>query len=553
MGNAPLLIGLSKDDETELSEVKLVDLSNLGSGPSASALALGRQALSNSGASLDVWTQWLLDAMEEDEQAQVLFLRDDRSDLPTLIHKLAADEGGAEVLRAICEKYEDEDALGLVSHAGTSMQGNALTIAITSRHEDFAKILLDDYSRHVKESRYELTGAQLLTESDVVAMFEAFPGVATQFLKTVELCRSAKLVKEGSRCDFAAMPYDELMRDHESSAPTPKNNDDDRLWWDKKLDKLWEDSRSAFEKSDKPWIETRLDDTAYGERAEAKFLPFACARVAQAKDASSGHTGVSRSSSRVISESKSAKAVMATTNKTLHAVGDTLHTKAITESALGKVVGQTSIGALKKTALLSKAMIRLSEISERRLPFSRLLEKASSHADSEGPDIFESVVLRIICQQKWHEACQFMHMTLFYMYLVFLAVFVFTSMNFTEYVKSRDPVKVGIAWTTWGYTASYIILLAKRETHQLTAVWRSMESNSFCEKLWGTFKGYIQDLWNFMDMINIVLVHMQSASIGYGLYHSCAGCRHSRDWEGATATISGTSFERLLVPAGSRS
>ena len=520
MGNAPLLVGLGKDDETELGEIKLVDLSNLGSGPSASALALGRQALSNSGASLDVWTQWLLDAMDEDDQAQVLFLRDDKSDLPTLIHKLAADEGGAEVLRAICKKYEYEDALGLVSHAGNSMQGNALTIAINNRHEDFAKILLDDYSRHVEDSSYELTGAQLLTETDAVILFETFPSVATQFLKTVQLCRSSKSVKEGSRCDFAAENYDELMCDHPRSDPTSKSNDDDRLWWDKKLDKIWDQSRSSFDRKEKPWIKTRQDDTAYGERAQAMFLPFACARAVPptvGAGTSTAATAIIPHSAAALLDSKSAAAGAAAAhsvagaagtaakavNNTLHTVGETLHvqgaataiTGSIAESTLGKAVGNlvgdnlkgvAPLGGsvLKNVGQMSKAMIRFEEISKKRLPFSRLLEKASSYADAEGPDIFESVVLRIIVQQKWKDACQYMHMTLFYMFLIFLVVFAFATINFTEYIKSGDPVKIFIAWATWGYSLLYIILLAKREFHQLAGGWRSMESNSFCEKLW---------------------------------------------------------------------
>jgi hypothetical protein len=163
LGNAPIVVGLNKNPETKLGAIKLVDLSNLGSGPSSSALVLGLSCVS-----MDVWTQWLLDAMDEDERANVLFLRDDTSEFPTLVHTLAARPDGADVLKQICKKYDDVSAVGLVSHAGSSPHGNALQIAITYQHEDTANILLDDYSRHVEESTYDLHEDHLLSELDAV-------------------------------------------------------------------------------------------------------------------------------------------------------------------------------------------------------------------------------------------------------------------------------------------------------------------------------------------------------------------------------------------------
>ena len=229
--------------------------------PSASALALALSCVST-----DAWTQWLLAAMDEDEKANVLFLRDEMSELPTLVHKLAARSDGAVVLKRICKNYADDAAVGLVSHAGSSPEGDALEVAISNQLEDTANVLLDDYSRHVEEAEYDLTEDHLLTENDVVRLFDAFPGVATRFLMAVALCNKPNLVAQGSRCDFAAHHFPELVRDHASSAPAPKSNNGSK-WWDKKLDKLWEQRGLSH-------ASTRAEDTAYGERAEAKMIPF---------------------------------------------------------------------------------------------------------------------------------------------------------------------------------------------------------------------------------------------------------------------------------------
>jgi WD40 repeat protein len=495
LGNAPIVVGLGKNPETELGDIKLVDLSNLGSGPSSSALALGLSCLE-----LDAWTQWLLDAMDEDEQANVLFLRDDKSALPTLVHKLVAHADGATVLKEICKKYESESALGLVSHAGPSMSGNALAVAITQRHEDTAKVLLDDYSRHVEEATYELTGDHLLTEGDTVRMFEAFPGVATKFLQTVELCRTSGLVQEGSRCDFSALRYNELMRDHASSVPIPKG-DVDKMWWDKKLDKLWEQSRSSFDKNEKSYITTRADDTAYGERVEAKVLPFTCAKAA---------VGATEGDAADTEQTRGKTTAHATRRAEEHTDTSAAATKV--EATTVNMLGQKLKGAAK----LSKAMIRLQSVSQKRLPFSRLLEKASSHADDHGPEIFESTVLRIIVQQKWEETCRQMHMILFYAYLIFLVVYAYCTLIFTEYIKSNDPTKIAIAWATWGYALLYVLLLAKREFHQMTAEWRSMETSNVCDKIFGTAVNYVCDLWNIMDLLNTGFTIWSLGLMAYG-------------------------------------
>lgn len=272
LGNTPIVVGLTKNSATNLGAIKLVDVSNLGSGPSSSALVLGMSCVS-----MESWTQWLLDAMDEDEGANVLFLRDDTSEFPTLVHTLAARPDGAGVLKQICKKYEHESAVGLVSHAGSSPHGNALEIAITYQHEDTANVLLEDYSRHVEESTYDLIEDHLLSEHVAVRLFEAFPGVATRFLMTVELCRKPGLLQQGSRCDFSVLPYAELVRSHASSTPVPKTGGS--LWWDKKLDKRWKQTGSS--------APTRADDTAYGERAEAKMIPFVCTKFSAANRAAS--------------------------------------------------------------------------------------------------------------------------------------------------------------------------------------------------------------------------------------------------------------------------
>ena len=401
--------------------------------PSSSALALALSCVST-----DAWTQWLLAAMDEDEKANVLFLRDEMSELPTLVHKLAARSDGAVVLKRICKNYADDAAVGLVSHAGSSPEGNALEVAVSNQLEDTANVLLDDYSRHVEEAEYDLTEDHLLTENDVVRLFEAFPGVATKFLMAVALCNKPNLVQQGSRCDFAAHQFPELVRDHASSAPAPKSNSGSK-WWDKKLDKIWEQSGLSH-------ASTRAEDTAYGERAEAKMIPFVCTK------AMAGAQKASRSS---------------------------------------------QVNSIK-----SESSRRHVQLAQQALPFSRLLGKASEHAEATGPAIFESKVLAMIVQLKWEQSCRFMHMAQFYAYCIFILLYACCTLLYGSAVSTNNQDALTIVWISLGGSTLYALLLLKRELHQMVDAWRSSDSTSACGKIFDTAKGYF-NLWNVMDIVNL--------------------------------------------------
>ena len=169
-----------------------------------------------------------------------------------------------------------------------------------------------------------------------------------------------------------------------------------------------------------------------------------------------------------------------------------------------------------RSFLRSKSFLRLSQVnsteseSSRRheqlaqqaLPYSRLLGKASEHADAAGPAIFESEVLAIIVQLKWEESCRFMHMAQFYAYCIFILVYACCTLLYGSAVASNDQDTLTIVWISLGGSTLYALLLLKRELHQMVDAWRSSDSTNACGRIFDTAKVYF-NLWNVMDIVNL--------------------------------------------------
>ena len=172
-----------------------------------------------------------------------------------------------------------------------------------------------------------------------------------------------------------------------------------------------------------------------------------------------------------------------------------------------------------RSFLRSKSFLRLSQVSstdsessrrheqlaQHALPFSRLLGKASEHADAAGPAIFESEVLAIIVQLKWEESCRFMHMAQFYAYCIFILVYACCTLLYGSAVASNDQDTLTIVWISLGASTLYALLLLKRELHQMAEAWRISDSSNTCGRIYAAAmgqRGYL-NLWNVVDCVNV--------------------------------------------------
>ena len=473
MGTFPVLVG-------GFASIKLLDMSNIGTGPSGGALWACYAA--NFYPFKD-WSSWLLDAIKE-ESPHFMYSRERSSELPTLIHKLAADPHGHTLLTSILSAYragrqaivsnqrlEDKGAqmkgmatIGLISRVGPSPQGNALTVAVNKKHEEMATLLLDDYKSHIQCFDYTMDGLAVtnieeVTEADLVTLFETFPVLAESFIITLPL-RRTKLVADSSRCDFSAALNDTLIRPADETVEALTNGKGVQ-WWDEYLDKQWETSDA---KNKKPGM-TRAEDSAWGIKVRSDVIPI--------KAGGSTTVDAPPDASQAASTAKQGGY----------------------EPLVDEVSRNSAEGSDEPQA----------EASYDQPAFSKLLNVCLDYADEKGsPAIFKSPVLQAIVQYKWEQRCKTMYHSMFVAYLIHIVNLTWVTLSFDTWqfdvgISQEDlgaemdhlyQWKRVAIWTGWGLAILYNMLLLKHEYTQMRE---------------DGIKSYLSDFFNVIDIAGALL------------------------------------------------
>jgi WD40 repeat protein len=284
LGKLSILVGT-------FASIALTDMSHLGTGPSAGAIWAGKSCMQ-----LNRWIDWILDVIEE-SSAHFLYAPERGADLPTIIHKLAADADGHTVLEKIIKHFEKHRAtilggevyvekihakalstIGIICRAGRSTKrSTALAVATEESQEDIAQLLLDDYRDHVKMlSRDNAPATEVveLTEGDMLLLFQKFPSLAADFLADLPLLRT-KLVRPQSKCNFSDMKNGLFVRASTESNPHVGQFDDASftLWWEQIIDRVWEKHKKRRD-TKKKWRNLPVIKICFGEEiiARAKNL-----------------------------------------------------------------------------------------------------------------------------------------------------------------------------------------------------------------------------------------------------------------------------------------
>jgi hypothetical protein len=79
----------------------------------------------------------------------------------------------------------------------------------------------------------------------------------------------------------------------------------------------------------------------------------------------------------------------------------------------------------------------------------------------------EGEALRTIVQYKWESDCKAIFILLFKAYLLFVFCFVLTTLLFDSWQSSDSLALRVAAWSLWGFSLAYTLLLTKREIHQV--------------------------------------------------------------------------------------
>jgi hypothetical protein len=82
----------------------------------------------------------------------------------------------------------------------------------------------------------------------------------------------------------------------------------------------------------------------------------------------------------------------------------------------------------------------------------------------------EGEALRTIVQHKWESDCEAIFILLFKAYLLFVFCFVLTTLLFDSWQSSDSLALRVAAWSLWGFSLAYTLLLTKREIHQVYCV-----------------------------------------------------------------------------------
>lgn len=293
LGNMPILIG-------GFASVTMLDVSLLGTGPSAGAIWSGRSCTEPGS-----WSDWVMDTIKEDS-AHFLYFADRQASHPTLIHKLSQDPVGFTVMHKVVQSFSKERAdieqgraytkddhekalgtIGMISRASNSNAGSALAVAIASANEDMAQLLLEDYRVHIASYAFSgpgyapVTMLFELTEQAIVDLFGTFPVLAADFLQKLPL-QVTGLVSPDAKCDFAGATNDRFLEAslHQSPPRVARDDGSFAYYWDDFIDRVW--LRSSL-KADEPLIEElpnldtyskRMEDTAWGVKLRAERVPL---------------------------------------------------------------------------------------------------------------------------------------------------------------------------------------------------------------------------------------------------------------------------------------
>ncbi len=281
LGHMPLLVG-------GFRSIQMNDVSSIGSGPSAGAIWAGSRCVEPGR-----WSDWIMDTIRENS-AHFLYFRERAADLPTIIHRLADAQQGYTVLNCVIQEfikarsvivqgkpYAEEEhgkalgTIGMLSRAGISDRGSALSVAVEGSHEDMAQLLLQDYREHIATFQFLAAGyapATMvfeLTEADVVHLFNAFPVLAAEFLQQLPM-QATSFVAPESKCEFGVdeKPFVKASKLHSPPARRTGNGQWAQFW-DPFIDKRW--AKSNMRDSQHA---SRQNDTAWGVKIQAERVPL---------------------------------------------------------------------------------------------------------------------------------------------------------------------------------------------------------------------------------------------------------------------------------------
>lgn len=296
-------------------EIKMCDLSNIHTNPSAGAIWEGRNHILG-----DDWEKWIADSIKE-FSAHWLYTRD-RSDGLTMIHKLAnssttddrhdiSPADAVRVLRNIIGLFDTERealkeeehtgdksdkalaTIGLLSRSGhgdsicpdVGCPVTALTMAMLQDNEDMVSLLLDDYTHQIIVSNidipaitFDFTSVQELREAELVRLFEKFPSTAAEFFSNLPLLSTSplntnSLVQRGSKCKLDSPENSGAMMSMLGQGSIFKKPGgrgvSDNKWWDVFIDDLWDKSGRQCNR-----FSIRQKDLAWGEKVQSQMVPI---------------------------------------------------------------------------------------------------------------------------------------------------------------------------------------------------------------------------------------------------------------------------------------
>lgn len=478
MGALAILVGAHRS-------LRVFDMSHLGTGPSAGVIWAGRSCTTSSR-----WNRWIQDAIAEDS-AYCLYARDQMRESQTMIHMLAAKDGGQKVIADIVEHFNSERAMildgqrhnpmlqkralgtiGMLSRAGTSKGGSALDVAITKGNEEMVQVLLRDYQDHItmiahsfNKTRVPAPHLRDLTEGELVNLFHMFPSAAADFLVTCPLIRT-NLVDPDAKCDFSICWSGRFCRASMTPSPQAVANKGTR-WWDPLIDsihKLFSSAENASRFSGTPAVSERVPIKAGFYDDELDFLrgrfPTAFPDSAGAKATGTKYLqGLASCSCPALQEQK----------------------EQCDESETG--------GDNRK----------LHPDTFKRPTFSYLLEVCLQYSRTTGnPEIFMSPSVQAIIDYKWGVTYP-MYKIFVAEYVVYVLLFTLTTVKFRVWALSSDSQLKAAGYVVHTATLCLMSTLFRHE---------------FLEGLLNP-GGYFREYFNWWDLMSLTLSFVSLITVAY--------------------------------------
>jgi hypothetical protein len=457
-------------------------MSHLGTGPSAGAIWESKACVEPT-----VWIEWLLEVIRE-FSAHFLYASERGAELPTIIHKLAADPAGHTVLEKVIShfaKYRHSvlngvpydaqehgkalSTIGMLSRAGSSTErGSALAVAIKESQEDMTKLLLDDYRDHISTFGFSASRAYApativceLTEGDLLRLFDTFPRLAAEFLILLPLLRT-NLVSPESKCDFLNDKHRRFVRPSTEHSPHVDVQQDHsfELWWEHFIDKEW-DKAQVTKAAKETWlrlglcftcfisddhrsmnrsIKKRKEDTAWGTRVVSERIPV----IAGTYTTVNSSAFTAPKPVRAIEDKEKLLQRLSMTKSADET--DTLITDDLSRelkdphSDRYNRRGSMALVALKlhEHRDLFGNVYKEGEEDHEQLPFSTLLEKCCQHARvQKSSALFRSPTLQAIVQYKWQIGYR-MYRTMVGFYFFYLVCLTMVTFNFERWTGNTD-------------------------------------------------------------------------------------------------------------------